>query len=315
MNLVPKEMQNKVFCTDCVEGMRQLPDDCIPLTVTSPPYDGLRKYGRHDFDFRAIAQELWRVTKPGGVVVWVVQDAIVKGSETGTSARQKLFFQKLGFRIYHSMIFEPSGYSSVSTVRYGVSLQHIFVFSKDKPRNVNLICDRRNRSAGQWVRHAKRTVDGELRRQNRRRTRTWGVRGPIWRYSVGGHHTTRDKAAFKHPALMPEKLAEDLIISFSRPGDLVLDPMAGAATTLKLALLNNRRFLGFEIHEAYYKVARHRLSMAKEEHRRRLDEALGVRKPNEQEKVHAKRTAKKRGRRSLLGIARKGTGKDRQEAS
>ena len=315
MNLVPKEMQNKVICTDCVNGMRDLPDNCIPLTVTSPPYDGLRKYGRHDFDFRAIAQELWRVTKPGGVVAWVVQDAIVNGSETGTSARQKLFFQKLGFRIYQSMVFEPSGYSSVSTVRYGVALQNIFVLSKDKPGYVNLICDRRNRSAGLWVQHAKRTVDGELRLQNRRRTRTWGVRGPIWRYSVGGHHTTKDRFAFDHPALMPEKLAEDLIISFSRPGDLVMDPMCGAATTLKMALLNNRRFLGFEIHETYYRLAQKRLSVAKEEHRRRLDEVLGVRNPNTEEEPFDKRTAKKGGRRSLLGIERKGAGKDRQEAS
>lgn len=315
MNQVPKELQNKVFCTDCVEGMRELPAECIPLTVTSPPYDKLRKFGGQRFDFEAIARELWRITKPGGVVIWMVQDAIVKGSETGTSSRQKLFFMDLGFRIHHNMVFEPSGQRSAANVRYGVSLQHIFVLSKGKPNYINLLKDRRNRTAGQWARYTERTADGELRRQRCRRTRTWGVRGPIWRYSVGGHHTTKDKCALKHPALMPEGLAEDLIISFSHPGALVLDPMAGAGTTPNMALLNNRRFLGFEIHEPYYRLAQKRLSLAQQEHRRRLDQTLGVEKTNEEDKPSDKRTAKKDGDGTQLDDERKDDGKTDLEAS
>lgn len=315
MSKVPNEKQNRLFCQDGVKGMRDLPDDCIPLTVTSPPYDKMRKFGGHRFTFKPIARELWRITKPGGVVVWVVQDAIVKGSETGTSARQKLFFKKLGFRIHHNMVFEPSGQRSAANVRYGVALQHIFVLSKGKPSYINLIKDRRNKTAGQWARYTERTANGELRRQRRRKTQPWGVRGPIWRYSVGSHHTTKDKVAFKHPALMPEGLAEDLIISFSQPGDLVFDPMCGAATTLKMALLNNRRFLGFEIHGPYYEVAQQRLSVARQEHRRRLDEDLGVRKLNCEEKPSGGRTIKKHEDGTRLDVGRKGKGKGIQEAS
>ena len=94
--------------------MARMPDGFIDLTVTSPPYDNLRAYSGYSFDFEAVAKELYRVTKQGGVVIWVVGDATIKGSETGTSFRQALFFKEIGFNLHDTMIYAKNSYVPLS---------------------------------------------------------------------------------------------------------------------------------------------------------------------------------------------------------
>ena len=135
---------NQILCCDCVAGMKRLPDGVIPLTLTSPPYDGLRKYGGHPFDFEAVAKELYRITMPGGIVVWIVQDQIVDGGETGTSFEQALHFQRIGFRLHSTMLMVANGGKLPHRTRYVPQFHYAFVLSKGRPRYVNLIHDRRN---------------------------------------------------------------------------------------------------------------------------------------------------------------------------
>ena len=278
MSRIGQEFIDKILCCDGIQGMQALPDACISLTVTSPPYDGLRSFGGQRWDmgiFRGIAEELWRVTMPGGVVVWVVADAIVDGSETGTSARQKLYFQEIGFRIHHTMIMDKAGSRWPCKVRYGDSVEYAFILSKGRPRTINLLQDKHNRYAGQVQNFNRREVDGRLIPAGRSRPISeCGHRRAIWKYAAGSGLTTRDRYAFDHPAVMPEAMARDHILSWSRPGDLVFDPMAGAGTTCKMAVLNHRRYLGCEINPQYHEIAIRRVREAQAEYRRRLDDWL-----------------------------------------
>jgi len=273
-NTAPKYLDRIIRC-DCVEGMRRLPDGCIPLTVTSPPYDGLRSFGGYALDFESfkkVAQELYRVTTPGGVVVWVIADAIVDGSETGTTARQKLRFLEIGFRIHHTMIMDRAGSRWPCKVRYGDSLEYAFILSKGRPRTINLLRDKPNKYVGKSEEFQRREPDGSLRPAGRSSPiATWGNRRAIWEYAAGSGLTTNDRYAFVHSALMPEAMAEDHILSWSRPGDLVFDPFCGAGTTTKMALLNHRRYLGFEVNTQYHEIALRRMQDARDEYRRRLD--------------------------------------------
>lgn len=273
------QLMDAIVWIDAVTGMKALPAASIPLTVTSPPYDGLRKFGGHPWDFptfEAIAEELWRITCEGGVVVWVVADQIKDGSCSGTSFRQLLHFKELGFRLHDTLIMRRSGSRWSGRTRYGTALEFAFVFSKGSPRSVRLIRDKENKHKGMLRAFVRREMDGRLRRAGKSKpVAPWGVRGPIWEYSAGHQSTTKDLYAFEHSALMPEQMAEDHILSWSRPGDLVFEPMCGAGTTCKMALLNHRRYLGFEIHEPYYRLAVKRLGHAQADYLRRVDRWVG----------------------------------------
>ena len=241
-------MINRIIYCDAVTGMRCLPNDHVPLTVTSPPFDAIRDYGGHHFDFEAIATELWRVTEPGGVVCWHVQDQIIDGSESCTIDKQTLFFRELGFRLYQRIYVVAMSYRK-SQRRYYRQTSIVLVLSKGRPDTVIPLKDRPNINAGRitggGLKYRER--DGSFtHRRPPRVNPSHGVRGDCWVYDVGGHKTTMDRYAFGHGALMPERLARDLILSYSEPRDLVLDPMAGAGTTPKMALLTHRRYLGFE---------------------------------------------------------------------
>ncbi len=265
---------DEILCCECAEGLRGLPDACVPLTVTSPPYDGLRGYGGHHFGpevFRRVARELWRVTVPGGVVAWVVADEI-DGGYSGTSLRQALYFQRAGFRIHDILIMTRSGGRYAGGNRYG-KVEFGFVFSKGRPRSVHLIRDKPNKHAGLLRQFRARMSDGRPRKPSRAKpVAAMGLKGPVWEYLAGYGGTTPDRYVLGvHPAPMPEDMARDLIVSWSRPGDLVLDPFLGSGTTSKMALLTHRRYLGFEVHEPYYRLAVRRMRDAHAEYRRRLD--------------------------------------------
>jgi len=253
---------NKLFHGCGIAGMRMLEADSIPLVVTSPPYGSIRDYGGHPFYFKPMARELWRVIMLGGVVCWHVQDQIDKGTESCESCEQKLFFRDLGFHLHQTLIVD-GGRINQHAYRYGVSPQYVFILSKGKPRTFHAVKKEPNQSAGRTQTYKELDESGSVIRQSTKRTAPFRKCGEIWKYSTGSHNAA-DKIfrRERHPALMPEALARDLILSWSNEGDLILDPMSGAATTAKMALLSNRRYLGFEIFREYHDLAVARIEAA-----------------------------------------------------
>ena len=249
--------ERSLIVGDCLTVMREWDDEIVDLTVTSPPYDNIRDYKGFAFEFEAIARELYRVTKKGGVVVWVVGDRI-NGGRSMTSFRQAIAFQEIGFDVHDVMIYQKRNTPFMRSNAYTNAWEFMFVLSKGKPATFNPLKAPTVRSGDEMMLHNKLS-DGVNKKKlgtlNKEKVRT-----NIWAYAVGLHGTTSDKSAFRHPAMFPEKLAEDHILSWSAPGDLVLDPMCGAATTGKMALKHGRRFVGIDISEEYIAIARERLA-------------------------------------------------------
>jgi DNA modification methylase len=244
---------NKIYCIDNVKGMAELGKETVDLTVTSPPYDNLRDYNGYSFDFERVARGLFYVTKPGGVVVWVVGDSTEKGSETLTSFKQALYFKEIGFNVHDTMIYEKAGSPFPSKTRYVQVFEYMFVFSKGKPKTTNLIKDKPNKWAGQstFGNSSNRNKAGELVSFGKRIINDFGVRNNIWRYANGFGFGQSDKTAYEHPATFPEQLAEDHILSWSNSGDLVLDPFSGSGTTMRIAKKTGRNYVGFDISQEY----------------------------------------------------------------
>jgi site-specific DNA-methyltransferase (adenine-specific) len=246
---------NRIYNDDCINGMRQLPDESIDLTVTSPPYDNLRAYNGYTFDFRATAIELYRVTKYGGVVVWIVGDATINGSETLTSFRQALWFSEIGFNLHDTMIYQKESPTwNKTSRRYRSNFEYMLVLSKGKVKTFNPIEDQKVKNMRPRLCKSNRngTPSYELYTPKKEYT----ARGNIWSYAVGGK-------SIGHPAVFPLKLATDHILSWSNPGDLVLDPFIGSGTTAIAAVNNGRNFIGYEISSEYCKLAEERLKEIK----------------------------------------------------
>ena len=244
------------------------------MVVTSPPYDDLRTYNdssKWDFEvFKAVAQELYRVTKVGGVVVWVVGDAVIKKSESGSSFRQALYFMDLGFKLHDTMIYAKNGSAfpaRASGNRYSQVFEYMFVLSKDtNPKTANLICDKENKWAGHtnWGKGTYRNKEGDLVERVQKPTPDFSPRNNIWQFNTGKGFTTKDSFAFEHPAMFPESLARDHILTWSSEGDVVLDPFMGAGTTAACCIDTNRQYVGFEIDEKYYEICTKRINNRKQ---------------------------------------------------
>tara|TARA_Y100001934_G_scaffold147228_1_gene176835 strand:+ start:29 stop:847 length:819 start_codon:yes stop_codon:yes gene_type:complete len=251
--------------------MQEMDENVVDLCVTSPPYDDLRTYNdssKWDFNvFKEVASGLYRVMKVGGVIVWVVGDAVIKGGETGSSFRQALYFMDLGFKLHDTMIYEKNGCAFPARRdgnRYSQIFEYMFVLSKDtKPKTAHLICDKPNKWAG-WTQWGKsgtyRDKEGNLVERQQKPTPDFSPRNNIWRYNTGKGYTTKDAFAFEHPAMYPELLAKEHILSWSNEGDLVLDTFMGAGTTAVMSRETGRDFIGFEIDETYYNLSQRRLS-------------------------------------------------------
>ena len=250
---------NNVFNEDCLFTMAKMPNDFVDMTLTSPPYDNLRDYKGYSFDFESIAKELFRITKQGGVVVWVVGDAVIDGSESGTSFTQALFFMKCGFFLHDTMIYDKGKVIFPDANRYHNCFEFMFVFSKGKPKTVNLIKDRKNKWSKSWGKRTYRQKDGTRKQKEVIELEEIGVRYNIWTIQNGFMHTTLDEYAYEHPAMFPEKLAQDHIKSWSNEGDLVYDPMIGSGTTGKMAVMLKRNYIGSEISAEYTKLAEDRI--------------------------------------------------------
>lgn len=257
-----------IKCTNCVEGMEELPDDHIDLTVTSPPFDNMRDYNGYEFDYQKVIKQLHRITKPGGIVVWVVADASINGGETLNSFRHALCFQDCGFICHDTMIYKRNAVSAPSKVRYYSCFQYMFVMSKGKPKTINLIADHANKTAGKKARVKKqREEDGSFRikphyeEQGRKGRPETSIRWNVWTYDVGSLLMAEDRLWSAHPAVFPLKLAEDHIVSWSNEGDLVFDPMMGSGQTLIAAKKLKRKYLGMDISEEYCQLAEKRLEL------------------------------------------------------
>jgi DNA modification methylase len=248
---------NVIHAGDSAEVLKSFDADCIDLTVTSPPYDNLRTYNGFTFDFETIAQQLYRVTKSGGVVVWVVGDATVNGSETGTSFRQALYFVQCGFNLHDTMIYEKINFIPLTHNRYEQAFEYMFVFCKVSPKAFVPI-NEKNKTAGDKYNLSRKgycaTIkEGAQRRRNQDVvTKENKIHRNIFQYTTGG-----DRVG--HPAPFPEALARDHILSWSNEGDIVLDPFCGSGTTCKMAKMNNRNYIGIEISPEYVTLAEKRI--------------------------------------------------------
>jgi DNA modification methylase len=250
---------NKIHCGDNCDLLGQMPRQSVDLVVTSPPYDDLRTYGGHSWDFYGVAWQLKRVLKPGGVIVWVVADATHEGSETGSSMEQALHFKRLGLNLHDTMVWHKGGFSQAGDlqVRYGQSWEYCFVLSAGKPKTWNPLRDRKNKHAGTGQHGTIRNADGSMKPVSNpgRVLDDVGIRFNVW--EIPPH-----KVDSGHPAPFPFELARDHVATWSDAGDLVLDPFSGSGTTAKAAKELGRQFIGLEVNPQY--VALSERSIAQE---------------------------------------------------
>ena len=257
---------NTTHFMNCIDGMQQMDEESVDLVVTSPPYDDLRTYNdssQWDHNvFMQVADNLTRVLKTGGVIMWNVNDATIKGSETGSSFRQCLYFMdQCGLKLHDTMIYEKTGTAFASgpkSVRYTQIFEYCFILSKGKPKTINLIQDKKNVWAGytSFGNAKTRKKDGSMNDPGKKSKviREYGVRTNIWKIKNSGGFGQSSKASYKHPATMPEELARGHILTWSDVNDLILDPFMGAGTTAQVCLEKNRNFIGFEIDETYHQM-------------------------------------------------------------
>jgi site-specific DNA-methyltransferase (adenine-specific) len=267
---------------DCLEKMKDIPDNSVDMVLTSPPYDNLRSYkdsldwGEHIW--KPVIEELFRVIKKGGVVVWVVGDSTFKGSETGTSFKQALWAKECGFNLHDTMIYQKITCAMPSPNRYLSNFEYMFVFSSGKPKTYNLIEDRKNRFPERWGKGRKvRKKDGSWSYRENYKAKEYGRRFNIWQYNNGGQgYGSSDKFANEHPATFPEQLAHDHIISWSNEGDMILDPFAGSGTVGKMAKQLNRNCILIEKVEEYFKIAEKRITEASDSNLMEFEEAYEI---------------------------------------
>lgn len=257
------DLLGRILCGDNTEVLSGFPAECVDLVVTSPPYDDLRTYGGHSWNFETLAAQLVRVLKPGGVIVWVVADATVNGSETGTSMRQALHFMDVcGLNLHDTMTYEKHNAPPTGNGRYYQAWEYMFVLSKGKPKTFNAIFEPRrnvcNDKRTHRVKAFQRDVNGEMEKKEYT-IRANVPRRNVWSYLVGGGNSAEEMSAHEHPAIFPISLAKDHITSWSNPGDVVLDPFAGSGTTLKAAKELGRQYIGIEINPDYVEIIKNRL--------------------------------------------------------
>ncbi len=246
----------KIYNENCIDTMTNMSLESIDMVLTSPPYDDLRNYNGYNLPFEKIIKGLFRILKKGGVVIWVVGDKTEKGSETGTSFRQALAFKKIGFNIHDTMIYYKNNPMPTTGNRYHQHFEYMFAFSKGTPKTFNPITEPTKYKG--LANMKNRGKEGTLNYKKVERTKEKKA-GNVFFYSVGGGISTKDKIAYKHPAIFPEKLAFDQIRTWSNEGDIIYDPFMGSGTTAKVAHLLNRNWIGSEISTDYTEIANQRL--------------------------------------------------------
>lgn len=254
---------NNIWHADCTDLLQKFDEGSVDLVVTSPPYDNLRNYKGFHFPFEEIASQLVRVIKAGGVIVWVVSDATVEGTETGTSFKQALHFRSLGMNLHDTMIFKKRNpVPQIYRKRYTNEFEFMFVFSKGvvathNPIMIDCLHAGLELSTTTYKNYSK---NEQTRTKIANPVKEKKIKGNVWEYVVGKNK--EDQESKEHPAPFPCELARDHILSWSNEGDLVLDPMCGSGTTTKVAAQLNRRYVGIDISEQYVQLAKGRLPNA-----------------------------------------------------
>lgn len=260
---------NHIYNESCIDTLKRMPDDYLDCVITSPPYDNLRNYN-NSIDktwgadiWQPIIKLIFDKLKIGGVVVWVVGDAVIDSSETGTSFKQALFAIECGFKLWDTMIYSktPSFPAAVGDKRYSQSFEYMFIFSKGIPKTANLLKDRKNKWGGStsWGKTSERKKDGSIKQREIINVQEHGFRFNIWEYATGKGNSSTDKIAFEHPAIFPEKLASDHLLTWTNKNDIVYDPFMGSGTVAKSCVLYDRFFIGSEINTDYVNIANKRI--------------------------------------------------------
>jgi site-specific DNA-methyltransferase (adenine-specific) len=260
---------NYIFNQSCIETMNAMPDNFIDLVVTSPPYDNLRTYENgidkswNENLWKQIIQTMFGKLKDGGVCVWVVGDAVIDGSESGSSFKQALFAIECGFKLWDTMIYQktPSFPASDGDKRYSQNFEYMFIWTKGIPKTANLLKDRKNKWGGSqsWGKTSERLKDGTIKQRELINVQEYGYRFNIWEYATGKGNSSVDDIAYQHPAIFPEKLVGDHVMTWSDEGAIVYDPFMGSGTTAKICCLYNRNFIGSEINKKYCDLANKRI--------------------------------------------------------
>ena len=250
----PDDYINKIICGDCLDVMKGIPDNSIDMVLTSPPYDELKEYNGYKFNFQEIAKQMYRTIKTGGSLVWVVNDATINGSETCSSFKQAIYFKGIGFKLHDTMIWhKPNCFNFGSNKCYRNSFEYMFVFSKGSIKEFNLIKDVPTKSNGKTLKGARKHSNGTRDIVPDFTVGEFKKRDNVWDINVNCNNNG-------HPAVFPEALASNHIISWSKSGDTILDPFMGSGTTLKMARKNNRNFIGIDVSPEYCEIAERRLS-------------------------------------------------------
>ena len=247
----------KLMQGDCLERMKEIESESVDLTVTSPPYDNLRSYNGNNalwcqHVWEAVIKDLYRVTADGGVVVWIVADATIKGSETGTSFKQALCAIECGFNLHDTMIWTKPNPIPRTHNRYEQQFEYMFILSKGKPKSWNGL-----RAPSKYA-GAKRGGTIQMDASGRRKQKnTCGVISST--KLIGNVWVMPGESKTDHPASFPEKLACDHIISWSNEGDTVFDCFMGSGTTGVACINTNRKFIGIELDKEYFNIAKKRI--------------------------------------------------------
>ena len=253
---------NKIYQEDCMDTMSAMKKESIDMVITSPPYDDMRSYdGNNMIQFKSFAKKIYKIVKMGGVLVWVIGDQTKNFNESGTSFMNALYFKKVGFNLFDTMIYlkKPRG-ACGNNQSYWQTFEYMFVLSKGKPKAIHLINDRENKEERDGDNGSKRLHNGKLHYHRRGGYKKFGRRTNVWEYNVGRGHSASDKIAFEHPAIFPEKLVKDHITSWTNEGDIIYDPFIGSGTTAKMCILTNRNYIGSEINPKYVQIAKQRIT-------------------------------------------------------
>jgi site-specific DNA-methyltransferase (adenine-specific) len=258
MNRVEHIGDAVLYLADCRDVLPTLSG--INGAITSPPYENLRAYGSAPpCDTFAVIREIAAVLGMGGVCMWNVADQVVNGGESGTSFKQALHAMDCGLRLHDTMIYCKEGVTFPDSNRYHPAFEYMFVFSKGVPRHFNGIADWRNKWGGSPMHGTDRQPSGDVTPINGigRPVLSYGLRRNWW--PLANAYTGETKG---HPAPMPYEMAAGHVLTWTAPGDTVLDPFMGSGTTGIACARLGRRFVGIEIEPRYFDLACRRIERA-----------------------------------------------------
>jgi len=252
---------NDIYCMDCVEGMKKIPDKSIDLVVTSPPYDEIRKYNGYTFNLHNTGIEIFRVLKEGGIAVMVLQDSTKNYGKTLTSFKTIIdWCDNIGFKLFECVIYRKNGTEGAWwTNRFRIDHEYMPIFLKgEKPQYFNKepLKVPSKHGGKTMTGSGNRRTSGETTKTVKREINKMKCRGTIWDYLMAGD---KDPDKRKHPAPFPDKIPYDFINCFCPLDGIVLDPFMGSGSTAVSAKKLGRNFIGFEISDEYCNITKNRL--------------------------------------------------------